>query len=151
MSDHLDQAVDLRRAAKQLRADLARADLETLDHAELTDLWISAKRAANYLYSLCKDIDPLLLAESGHTKGWKGSDGTGVDVRTRFEVDVTDEDAFSAWAVERGVTPLQAKWSVTSEARAAVREALYDDGEKVPGVSAGESNPFLALSRGGGS
>lgn len=151
MSDALEQAVNIRRDAKTLRADLTRPDLEAMSHQDRTDLWIAAKRAANYLYSIAKDLDPLLLAAAGGVKGWKGSDGTGVDVKSLFEVEVLDEDKFSAWAQDRGVDALQAKWSVTPEARKAVREALYDDGEKVPGVSAGEGNPFLSLGRGGAS
>lgn len=149
MSDHVERAIAVRREAKALRSELSRSELEELTHEQRTDLWISAKRAANYLYSIAKDLDPLLLAEAGSSKGWKGSDGTGVDVKSRFEIEVLDEDEFAAWCADRGVDALQAKWSVTPDARKAVREALYDDGEKVPGVSAGDGNPFLSLGRGG--
>lgn len=147
MSDVIDQAAGVRRDAKALREALSLPDVEGMSHAERTDLWINAKRAADYLYSIVKQAAPLLLAEAGQTKGWVGSDGTGIDVRSKFEVEVLDEDRFSAWCQDRDITPLEARWQVTAAAKQAVADALYEDGEAVPGVSAGQGAPYLAINR----
>lgn len=145
----LDDAVTARRLLVAMRKAVRLDDLDELTHEERTDLWVALKRAANAAYGLCKDLDRLLLAEAGRSRGWVASDGTSLTVARRFEVELVDEDAFAAWCADRGVDPFETTVKVTAEARKAVREALFEDGEKAPGVDAGEGTPYLTLGRGG--
>jgi hypothetical protein len=148
MSDHLNQATELRRAATSLRDSLPTNELRQLDRQELLDLWTQLKRAANAAYTVCKAIDPMLLSEVGREAKVLDSTGWPVEIKRRWETEVLNEDEFAAWAADRDVDPFELKVTVSSEAREEIKRALLDDGEKVPGVSAGYGNPFLALGRG---
>lgn len=144
----MEQAADLRRQAKALTDQLPPGVLADMPDDELLDLWVALKRAANALYTTVKQIDPILLNEVGNEAKVLDSTGWPVEVKRRWETEVVNEDEFAAWCADRGVEPFETKVAVKAEAREAVKEALLDDGEKVPGVSAGYGRPFLALGRG---
>lgn len=148
MSDVLEQATEIRRQARALREQLSPADLQRLDRQEALDLWTAAKRAANALYSVAKDLDPQLLAEVGSEAKVLDSTGWPVEIKRRWEIELLDEDEFAAWCADRQVTPFETTVRVSKDAREAVRDALLEDGEVVPGVSAGFGAPFLSLGRG---
>lgn len=140
-------ATEVRKRASSLRDELTAERLQALTHEQRVDVWVATRRAANALYSIAKDLDQLLLAEAGNSRGFVDSNGFPVEVKRRFETELLDEDEFAAWAAERGVDPFETKVALTREAKDAVKKALVEDGEKPPGVSAGMGNPFLSLGK----
>lgn len=145
----VESLVEVRRTADYVAEHLDLMPGAELDLETLVDAWVTSKRAANRLYRLCKEAEPLLMsAAQPGSRGWTASDGYPLELRSgRWECEVLDEAEWEAWCQARGIEAWEVKRGPSKDAKDAAKTALLDDGEKAGGASVGHGSPTLALGR----